>query len=664
MSTHMNLPGGCKNFNNGLTCKYKKCKYIHCNAEREEAIQKLKRKQVIEAARSPNDQVVKQNLPSGNIKQDSLTHRTKLSSQPRQKKHCTPPQCNKQNSLSQYSKQGPTFHQHEIKVSDSSKTSVGNIPSLRLIVEQKVGMGVPKRSQQISASDASSTPTRFQRELRLDLEKPYDLFPDPGVKIPPETPPKFKNSMFDKIKSSKTNPARVYPDLAMTGTASSNANHSIRSIENHRISKAAPNHRESLVQKKPMTTPTITTPRLDRNKTKDSSNATSKPSHSLDSFMYVRKSFATIFIRPESVSASAVSPLGTTRQVAEKDKGSEECTTICRDSPADSSIEEKQANSNRNCLSQEVLDSWDPLRMQWVDNLKPRNRKAYLRDVTVNVDGKNIQTVAYNTEALLAALTKPEGDKEKKFKHFPNLPPEIRNQIWKYAKLDCSSTCYVQLDVKQGTRSPLLMRDTFMGSFHDAIDAKFTYHYDVPGLFGACRESRSIMTDMYGKPRIIAFDKYTGKPFPSGHGSCRFNFEKDRLFLITRGLTTQLPECVEFMKYEERSQIRHLAIPLKDYFHEAWKVVEALLRFSNLQTLDLIVGDGKDDLDQIGDFDYSRALERSFRKHFSNCLPLAHHRKEQILKPPKVKIEFVNEVQARIWGIDCLKWDKTSRPIR
>ncbi|CAD6500535.1 BgTH12-06245 [Blumeria graminis f. sp. triticale] len=306
--------------------------------------------------------------------------------------------------------------------------------------------------------------------------------------------------------------------------------------------------------------------------------------------------------------------------------------------------------------------SWDPLRLQWLERLSHKNKVAYFRATNFEVDGKL-------APSLLCSQAFPVNSSKNikglKFTLFPLLPAEIRNQVWECARQNCSSSCYVQLDVKQapgGTYQKIRGKLELVP--HPILDAKFTYLYNIPGLFGACRESRSIVNEFYGRPKLIAYNRETKKPYPSGQGSCRLNYEHDRLFIITRGTTTQLPEFLDLMKREEQVRIKHIAIPLKDYFLEASKVVHNIARLTNLETLDLIIGDGKDDLRQIGSKDYGHRFEKSLRKYhkIEDLQRKEKHRNRWLI--PKVKIEYVNEIQARIWGIDCLQWDRTTRPIR
>ncbi|POS82485.1 hypothetical protein EPUL_006327 [Erysiphe pulchra] len=328
----------------------------------------------------------------------------------------------------------------------------------------------------------------------------------------------------------------------------------------------------------------------------------------------------------------------------------------------------------------EELSNWAPERLKWIDSLSKAGRQAYFQDM---LKGRN-QKSSINTkcETKKQSTTEPKSSAgEQRFQLFSRLPAEIRNQIWEYARQDCTSTCHVLLEIKQEPGdSIIIINGKYETVPNPILDARFRYLYHVPGLFGACRESRSIVKNLYGQPKMIAFNRATQRPYPSGKGTCILNFEQDRVFFISCGTFSQIPDLVKFMKHEERNQIKHLAIPFRDYFHESITVTRSLVHFPNLQTLDLVLGDDTDDLKRIGrNLDYSDFVQKSLLKqHLINDRDSLAEDLEDVIfdeivnaygngnrnwSIPIVRTVLVSKSKARAWKIDGFQWETTSKSV-
>ncbi|KHJ31826.1 hypothetical protein EV44_g1357 [Erysiphe necator] len=333
--------------------------------------------------------------------------------------------------------------------------------------------------------------------------------------------------------------------------------------------------------------------------------------------------------------------------------------------------EDKQSNLDEFRKLREDLSNWDPERLKWINNLSLEKRNAYLGDLLKN---KNNKPKRSNHEAKPMLAAESKSLKNGKFHLFTNLPAEIRNQIWEYAKLNSTSTCHILLDIKQEPGDKISISNGKLKIVPNPIlDARFRYLYHVPGMYGACKESRSFVKNLYGNPKMVAFNQSTQQPYPSGKGTCILNFEQDRVFFISCGSFSQLPEFVKFMRREERNQIKHLAIPFRDYFHENITVIRSLVHFPNLQTLDLVLGEDKEDLKRIGNkFDYSDFLRKSLQEQHmiedgeylvGEEQENNERKKRRKWSIPRVKTVFVSKTLARAWKIDGFRWETTSKSI-
>ncbi|RKF56071.1 hypothetical protein OnM2_084022 [Erysiphe neolycopersici] len=326
----------------------------------------------------------------------------------------------------------------------------------------------------------------------------------------------------------------------------------------------------------------------------------------------------------------------------------------------------------------EELSNWAPERLKWIDNLSEERKHAYFQHMLKNQEPSF--STKYETKKQQTTTLESSG-KQQRFHLFPRLPAEIRNQIWENARRNCAGTCHVLLDIKQEPEDGII---TVNGKYetlpNPILDARFRFLYHVPGLYGACQESRSFVENLYGKPKMIAFNKATQRPYPSGKGTCILNFEQDRLFFISCGTFSQIPDLVKFMKREERIQIKHLAIPFRDYFHENITVTRSLVHFPNLQTLDLILGDDKEDLKRIGhNLDYSDFIQKSLREQhlmddrdsfagdFEDVIGdeniNANGERNNKWSIPSVRTILVSKYKARAWKIDGFKWETTTKSV-
>lgn len=645
MSEHnLNIPDGCPRFKNGLSCHIRNCPYTHCHAEREVALMARKRQDINNQSQPTS--------PLSNIWNVSG---------PPNKNHAA-------------SKSSSTATNMRTMTTERNSSNLRETDSLRKKIplinttfdvkcngtmqDSNTTHKTHYNSRSLSTSNPKSTTVRNEikstenlvNRCRIDMNRIEHAPKQSEILITP-TKNEDKNGSDPRSRDRKDGLTSVdysYMRRTLPGIFAMVAKNSVQKSQG---------------------------PISARDKSLESENIISSVSESKSPSAPESKSLS---IRDKSISIQGkidssiqgnnTPPIPVKKRKKAPMRGGTNNGEISKELPSEKQISHEvirvsSCESSKSCHAQEVpLDIWDNLRLQWVDNLSPKNKKAYLRDFTINQDGKLIRKVDYKAKSLRKSLT--GSSSKRSFGLFTSLPAEIRNQIWQFAKRDCASTCYVQLHIKQepGGRSEMINGKLELVP-NPVSDAKFSYLYDVPGLYGACRESRSFVDDLYGKPKMTAIDINTQKPYPSGKGSCILNYDQDRLFFISRGSTTQLPELVQFLRHGERKKIKHLAIPLRDYFHEEETVVMTLVHFPNLQTIDLVIGDGKEDLERLGNFDYSHYLRRSLRKQYIIDDRELHENYRNQWSVPKVKIDHVNEVQAHLWGIDGLKWGTTTRPI-
>ncbi|RKF75997.1 hypothetical protein GcM3_081009 [Golovinomyces cichoracearum] len=636
MSEHnLNIPDGCPRFNNGLSCHIRNCPYTHCHAEREEALMARKR-QVNNKQSQPttplnnnwnvsgpqNKNYVANKSPSTATNMRAMTtERSTSNLRETNSPKTTIPLSNatfdvKCNGLMQDSDRTLKTHYNSRSLTNSTSKSTINRNNIKSTenLKNRCRIDVTRIEHAPKQSEILTTPTKIE---------------DKNGSSPRSRNRKDGLTSVDYSYMRRTLPG-IFAMVAKNSVLKSQV-----SISAGDDSPVPESKIPSVPESKCVSIPDKSVSTQGKTDSSIQENST-----------------------PITVKKKKKAPM----------RGGTSNGEISKEPPSSKQISHEvirvlSSESSKSCHAQEVPpDIWDNLRLQWVDNLSPKNKKAYLRDFTINQDGKLIRKVDYKAKSLRKSLT--GSSSKRSFGLFTSLPAEIRNQIWKFAKQDCASTCYVHLHIKQepGGRSVIINGKPELVPY-PVSDAKFSYLYDVPGLYGACRESRSFVEDLYGKPKMTAVDVNTQKPYPSGKGSCILNYNQDRLFFISRGSTTQLPELVQFLRHEERKQIKHLAIPLRDYFHEEETVVMTLVHFPNLQTIDLVIGDGKDDLERLGNFDYSHYLRRSLRKQYIIDDRELHENYRNQWSVPKVKIDHVNEVQAHLWGIDGLKWGTTTRPI-
>ncbi|TQS35670.1 hypothetical protein Golomagni_03903 [Golovinomyces magnicellulatus] len=645
MSEHnLNILDGCPRFNNGLSCHIRHCPYTHCHAEREEALMARKRQDI-------NDQ----SQPT-----TPLSNNWNVSG-PQNKNHVA----NKSSSTATNMRAMTTErNSSNLRETDSLKTKIP-LSNTRFDVKCNGMMQDSNRTHNThynlrSLTTSNPKPITVRNEIK-STENLVNRCRIDKTRI--EHTPKQSEILTTPTKSEDKNGS---------GPRSRDRKDGLTSVDYSYVRRTLPGI-FAMVAKNSVLKSQVSHSAGD--KSLESENTISSVPESKSPSAPESKSPSAPESKSLSIPDKSVSiQENSTPQVPVKKRkkapmrGGTNNGEISKELPSEKQISHdvirvSSSESSKSCHAPEVpLDIWDNLRLQWVDNLSPKNKKAYLRDFTINKDGKLIRKVDYKAKSLRKSLT--GSSSKRSFGLFTSLPAEIRNQIWQFAKQDCASTCYVQLHIKQepGGRSEIINGKPELVP-NPVSDAKFSYLYDVPGLYGACRESRSFVKDLYGKPKMTAIDINTHKPYPSGKGSCILNYNQDRLFFISRGSTTQLPELVQFLRHEERKQIKHLAIPLRDYFHEEETVVMTLVHFPNLQTIDLVIGDGKEDLERLGNFDYSHYLRRSLRKQYIIDDRELHEKYRNQWSVPKVKIDHVNEVQAHLWGIDGLKWGTTTRPI-
>jgi hypothetical protein len=109
------------------------------------------------------------------------------------------------------------------------------------------------------------------------------------------------------------------------------------------------------------------------------------------------------------------------------------------------------------------------------------------------------------------------------------------------------------------------------------------------------------------------------------------------------------------MHPRERLRVRHLVIPLKDLVRGDEKLIGKLIcvGFSQLQTLILIFGDGRDDWQWTRDMHQRKQIMRWNQ----SLWPLYCKKRTACgVPPPTIEFEKVPAFWAHQWKIDEFKW--------
>ncbi|KAL2069479.1 hypothetical protein VTL71DRAFT_14158 [Oculimacula yallundae] len=244
-----------------------------------------------------------------------------------------------------------------------------------------------------------------------------------------------------------------------------------------------------------------------------------------------------------------------------------------------------------------------------------------------------LQKIPANIVATVRNL--PRSDASDAFHFFQCLPGELRNQIWEYA---------IENEIGKGRKIRLQYHcDRFIGA--EPVGGKIVCRTFSPALLNVCHESRSLMGPYCN---ATFFNPVIEPRMPVNYTI--INLEIDQLFLHANG-PLQLHRMVRLMGEEICASVKHLVIPLKEYLGDRSKEMDylgpLLSHFCNLKSLDMMVGDGFQDLS----FQKKRYCE-DVKDVMYHYLKKRFHIKHPEL--PKVGYAVIPAVRAHDFGIDEL----------
>ncbi|KAI6715164.1 hypothetical protein JHW43_002282 [Diplocarpon mali] len=213
------------------------------------------------------------------------------------------------------------------------------------------------------------------------------------------------------------------------------------------------------------------------------------------------------------------------------------------------------------------------------------------------------------------------------FPSFGLLPRELRDCIWDSAVVDAiSERRTVRVEFMTIENRPYVISRT-----------------SAPALLHTCKGSRALAMKHFN----YAFRTPVPKPL-----GVYFNLTTDQLFINARGPEDFKWVCL-CIAPEDRHQIKHLELPIKDYIRHAEKFIRRLCTFFPLiQTLTVTAGDST--LDQM-------CVRRGLARKLTGCISTFKERwmrrsglgAESI---PKVRVATVSALLANKWGIDDLQY--------
>lgn len=261
--------------------------------------------------------------------------------------------------------------------------------------------------------------------------------------------------------------------------------------------------------------------------------------------------------------------------------------------------------------------SWDP-------------ESLYYGQTTIPVESIDANVI---TAKLVAYGAEGQSGDSKSFPYLKDLPGEVRNKIWGFA-----AQCSVYKCVIRWKRSTTDHRNFQPGD-------GFLPVLPPPALLHVSRESRSYLLG-YGHYKL-AFGSEYAEP------KAYFNFEKDIVFINTKGID-QLRPAIHLMKYEERHQIAHLALPLRDAYMNSDELCRILARLQGLQTCQLLVGDSRADQQYANHTNFRVRLQALMEEYWHKRVD---NDPEKLRRgPPKIGFRTIDHRHARFYGIDDLKW--------
>jgi hypothetical protein len=214
------------------------------------------------------------------------------------------------------------------------------------------------------------------------------------------------------------------------------------------------------------------------------------------------------------------------------------------------------------------------------------------------------------------------------FTSFSLLPYEIRQQIWEYA-LDTEET-----DVR-------LVWDYQMRNGHHTR-TRLANASPPPRLLLVNHELRS-----------LALKHTYERTFSTRHSAATtyFDFSKDRLFLHTSS-AAELPHMLRYIRTRDAERLRSLAIPLRDLLksNERRGLAQILCRFRNLERLDLVCGDGLEDMACGGAGD--EKLAEKIQKWLASVWKIRHAPESG----PEVHMYLIPAIMAHCLRIDNLMY--------
>jgi hypothetical protein len=214
------------------------------------------------------------------------------------------------------------------------------------------------------------------------------------------------------------------------------------------------------------------------------------------------------------------------------------------------------------------------------------------------------------------------------FTSFSLLPYEIRQQIWEYA-LDTEET-----DVR-------LVWDYQMRNGHHTR-TRLANASPTPRLLLVNHELRS-----------LALKRTYERTFSTRHSAATtyFDFSKDRLFLHTSS-AAELPHMLRYIRTRDAERLRSLAIPLRDLLKSSERrgLAQILCRFRNLERLDLVCGDGLEDMACGGAGD--EKLAEKIQKWLASVWKIRHAPESG----PEVHMYLIPAIMAHCLRIDNLMY--------
>lgn len=147
----------------------------------------------------------------------------------------------------------------------------------------------------------------------------------------------------------------------------------------------------------------------------------------------------------------------------------------------------------------------------------------------------------------------------------------------------------------------------------------------------------------------------------SSPATVRINLTRDRLLIHNTSSDLLLP-AITAINSSDRSALRYLAVPLRDYIGHSALTIAAICRCPNIYKVWFLVGDGMEDTffceRRFGDHsELEKRIRKQVEQRWKPERKIPGIKYAQMMESvPRVAIEVIDAAKARRYQIDELRW--------